>query len=369
MKRARSSSILLIAALVSGACGFQHATSITAPSGTGTASNTPAPTPTPGTGTGGSSATSLVGVWTSQAVTPTLPSPTSCGNFQYQIASQTSNSIRGTFTASCGNGLVVSANAEGQLSGSNVALTMTGSGTMSNLPICNFTVTGNGSIEDNGYTLSIPYSGTTCLGPVHGTEVLRRPQPQAAPVPTPTPAPPTPAPQPPPGPTGPTDGIDLRPAIITGGSPGDVAYWPITTKIDAMDFGNGVHVDFSKKDGAGRWPDVTPPGWDGPLQYTLWMVVNIGGQWYTSGGAEFWYGLDRTGGPAAQFASNWYYEPLVWGPLANHQPANGEQTGFFVTAGDARVKDVHTVRERSNVVVMPFPSGGGYFTFSLARTR
>ena len=88
-----------------------------------------------------------------------------------------------------------------------------------------------------GHPVGIPYSGTTCLGPVHGTEVLRRPQPQAAPVPTPTPPPPTPAPQPPPGPTGPTDGIDLRPAIITGGSPGDVAYWPITTKIDAMDFG------------------------------------------------------------------------------------------------------------------------------------
>jgi hypothetical protein len=28
------------------------------------------------------------------------------------------------------------------------------------------------------------------------------------------------------------------------------------------------------------------------------------------------------------------------------------------------VKDVRSVRERSNVVVLPFPSGGGYFGFA-----
>ena len=136
-----------------------------------------------------------------------------------------------------------------------------------------------------------------------------------------------------------------------------------------MDFGDGIHVDFSKKDGANRWPDVVPAGWSGGIQYTLWLVVNINGRWYTSGGAEYWYGLDRQGGPASQLAYNWYYSPDVWGPLANHQPANGEQVGFFVTAGDERAKNVATVHERSAVISMPFPSGGGYFTFSRSRTR
>jgi hypothetical protein len=91
--------------------------------------------------------------------------------------------------------------------------------------------------------------------------------------------------------------------------------------------------------------------------------VNIGGQWYTSGGVEYWAGLERSGGPPSQFARNWYYNPQVWGPLANHQPATGEQVGFFVSAGDARAKNVYAVRERSNVVVVPFPTYGGYFTF------
>jgi hypothetical protein len=307
----------------------------------------------------------MVGVWTSQlAAAPTLPPPSSCGNFQYQIAVQTGNSIAGTFTATCGNSLTISGSASGRLDGNNVSLTVDGSGSMPGLPTCNFTVTANGTIQDNGYTLNLPYSGTTCVGPIHGTEVLHRPQP-AAPPPPPAPVPPPP----PPAPSGPTDGLDLHSATITSASPKDVANWPITTQITAMDFGNGVHVDFSKKDGPGRWPDVVPPGWDGPLEYTLWMVVNIGGQWYTAGGVEFWNGLDRSGGPASQFAYNWYYNPQVWGPLANHQPANGEMTGFFVTAGDARVKDVHAVAERSNVVLMPFPSGGGYFTFRLGRVK
>jgi len=55
----------------------------------------------------------------------------------------------------------------------------------------------------------------------------------------------------------------------------------------------------------------------------------------------------------------------VWGELAGHQPAPGEQVGFFVTAGDQRAKDVRAVTERSNVVLIPFPTdGGAYYPFS-----
>ncbi|HZR24137.1 MAG TPA: hypothetical protein VFA59_11145 [Vicinamibacterales bacterium] len=351
----------LAVSVIFGACGFEHASSVLAPSTTTSSGSTV----TPASGATSSNSPSLVGIWTSQsttpsaAATPTLPSASSCGNFQYQIASQTASAIAGTFTAICGNGLTISASANGHVDGTNVALTLDGSGSMPGVPNCNFNVTSTGQIQDNGNTLYLPYSGTTCLGPVHGTEVLHKPQPAQAP------APPAPDPvPPPPAPSGPSDGLDLHSAVITGGSPADVASWPITTQITAMDFQNGVQVTFSKKDGAGRWPDVVPPGWDGPLQYTLWMVVNIGGRWYTSGGVEYWYGLQYSGGPANEFAYNWYYEPLVWGPLANHQPANGEQVGFFVTSGDQRVKDASRIHERSNVVVMPFPSGGGYFPFS-----
>jgi hypothetical protein len=64
------------------------------------------------------------------------------------------------------------------------------------------------------------------------------------------------------------------------------------------------------------------------------------------------------------YAANWYYSPAVWGALASHQPAVGELVGFFVTAGDQRAKDVRSVRERSNIVAVQFPSdGGAHYSF------
>ena len=155
------------------------------------------------------------------------------------------------------------------------------------------------------------------------------------------------------------DQIDLH-SVIVRGPAGDVANWPVTATLHVLDFNSGgVFVDFSKKDGPNRWPDVVPPGWTGGIQYTIWMVVNHNGQWYTAGGVEFWHGLDRSGGPPSRYASNWYYNAQVWGPLDQHQPYVGEQVGFFVTAGDQRAKDVRVVTERSNVVLVPFPSDGG----------
>jgi hypothetical protein len=168
---------------------------------------------------------------------------------------------------------------------------------------------------------------------------------------------------PPPAPApGNGDQIDMHSVIVRGGCCGDVANWPVTTQIRVLDanFG-GWFVDFSAKN---SWPEAMPPGWDGGIQYTLWIVERINGQWITAGGVEFWKGLARQGGPPSRLASNWYYSPQVWSELASHQPAPGEQVGFFVTAGDQRAKDVRVVTERSNVVLVPFPSdGGAYYPF------
>lgn len=158
------------------------------------------------------------------------------------------------------------------------------------------------------------------------------------------------------------DQIDLHSVIVRGGWCGDVANWPVTTQIRVIDanFG-GWFVDFSAKN---SWPEVVPPGWDGGIQYTLWIVEKINGRWITAGGVEYWKGLARQGGPPSRLAGNWYYSPAVWGELAGHQPAVGEMVGMFVTAGDQRAKDVRAVTERSNVVLLPFPSdGGAYYPF------
>jgi hypothetical protein len=353
MSRSLSACFAAVAVVAAAGCGYQHSTNLVAPTSTdGSRPSNNAPT---GSGP-------LVGTWTSNAL-PSVPTNGRCGNFQYQITSQTPTTIGGTFTGICAGGLTISGNANGQLDGTNVALTITGAANGPGFPNCPITLTGNGAIEDNGNTLRMPFSGTTCLGPVSGTEVLRRPQPAAEPTPTPAPAPePQPAPAPAPAPTS-DDAVDIHQITVVGSV--DVRDWPATAKIRVLDFSSsGVAIDFTKKEGPGRWPDVVPNGWDGPIQYTVWMVVNHGGRLYTAGGVEFWHGLGRSGGPPSQFANNWYYNPQLWAPLTFHQPGVGEQVGFFVTAGDQRAKDAHIVAERSNIVVISFPSdSGGYYPF------
>jgi hypothetical protein len=161
--------------------------------------------------------------------------------------------------------------------------------------------------------------------------------------------------------------MNLHDATVYANPP-DLADWPITTTLSEVDFrADGVFLNFSKKDGASRWPDVIPPGWDGPLEYTLGLAECINGAWYASAVIEFWYGLDASGGNVAvgnQIAMNWYYDAVRWGTLAGRQPQTGEIVGVFVAAGNLR--NITTddpaqspVMERSNVVLVPFPDVNG----------
>ena len=152
-------------------------------------------------------------------------------------------------------------------------------------------------------------------------------------------------------------------------SPPDIASWAATGCITRLTMSSsaGLSFDFTT---VNSWPDVVPPGWDGPLLYTVWAVVNQGGTWNTSGFIQMWRGRGSTGAPIlAEFARNWAYDAR-WGPMAGYQPHAGEQMGFFLSAGNARgVTTVTSLRERTNVVVVPLPPGdNGSFAFSLART-
>ncbi|HEY3356099.1 MAG TPA: NBR1-Ig-like domain-containing protein [Polyangia bacterium] len=166
------------------------------------------------------------------------------------------------------------------------------------------------------------------------------------------------------------DGETILASATIPNSPPDVPSWPATTTITQLAVrADGVAVEFGKKDGADRWPDVTPPGWTGPLQYTLWLALKIDGAWVTSGIIQFWYGLAASGGDVTQgdqIAINWVYDAR-WGAMDHYQPVAGESVGFMVTAGNVRgVVDgsQSPVKERSNLVVIPFPAASGVtFTF------
>jgi hypothetical protein len=426
----------LAISVLAGGCALDHKSTPTSPS----ASASTAPSSTP-----------YVGTWASAASSAGL-SADKCGNFQWKISSQTETSIAGDFSATCG-AFTILGTGSGQLSGQNVSLAVNGSVSGGGLQLCAFSLTGTGTMQ--GDTLPLNYSGTTCLGPVSGTETLRRAAPNTPIViNAPTPVSPTGnavvgTTQPtlivtnatrtgPAGPiaylfqvtqdvafasnvlewrvteqsnqtsltvpqalaagatyfwraraydgsttgswsaiqtfTTPTTPMTPTPGWVGGdqfnmsqatilNSPRDLASWSVTTSLQVVDIRpDGFSVEFSRKDGAGRWPDVTPPGWTGSLEYTLGMCLSINNQWYCSAVVEYWYGLQVSGGSPGDVAVNWFYDPIRWAPMTGHQPAVGETVGIFVCEGDCRNNSngsLSPLKERSNVVLIKFPSGAG----------
>lgn len=177
--------VAAVAAISAAACtGFQRTETLIAPS---------APT-LPSAPSGGSPG-ALTGTWSSTAPLGP-PSSWNCGEFQWSISDQTASSLAGQFYAICAGVVLIQGNASGQLNGAGteVALHLNGTATIQSVISCPFDISGTGFIEGNKEAIRIPYSGSTCLGPVHGEEVLRRPAPNQPPPPPPS----APEPEPPP---------------------------------------------------------------------------------------------------------------------------------------------------------------------------
>ncbi|HKT79005.1 MAG TPA: hypothetical protein VJP86_02210 [Vicinamibacterales bacterium] len=172
---------LAVAAVI----GFALATGACAQFETSHESLTPsAPSPIPN----GSSEGPLVGTWQPpQGVA--APDPSTCGNFQWVITSQSDVAVQGSFSAECGGGVSIAATVQGTLNNpTTVTVAIQGTGIINGLG-CPFTLNGVGTIFDNNNAITIPYTGTTCYGPVSGTQTLRRPTPPPPPAPDPTPEP------------------------------------------------------------------------------------------------------------------------------------------------------------------------------------
>jgi hypothetical protein len=165
--------------------------------------------------------------------------------------------------------------------------------------------------------------------------------------------------------------FDMHQATIYN-SPTDLANWPETAHITSVVFTSDAFlVDFDKRDGPDRWPD-TPFG-DGSLEYTLGMCLNVGGHWDCSAVVQFWFGreLSASGAPW-NIGGAWFYDPARWGPLTGQQPQDGDTVGLFVCAGNCRnntAGDNSYVKERSNVVLVPWTNEGGDVTYTFSKGR
>lgn len=166
------------------------------------------------------------------------------------------------------------------------------------------------------------------------------------------------------------DQFDLRQCAVHS-APADVADWPATRAITSLamrpsgDPNNGLAFTFDQPL-PDAWKFFTGNGGDN-FQYTVWPVVVVNGQCHTAGIVQMWQGRNATGAPIlTDFHKNWVYDPILWAPMSDYAPHPGDKMGFFVTAGNARiVRDVTSVRERSNVVVVTLPAGDtGDFAFA-----
>jgi hypothetical protein len=113
---------------------------------------------------------SLLGSWTSSTL---IPTPGTCTDFKWNVTEQTATAAKGSFSASCPGDLKFTGTAEGVLT-SPVAISWSakGNATGPGLTSCAITLAGTAAIGTD--SISVPYSGDTCLGKVSGIETLKK---------------------------------------------------------------------------------------------------------------------------------------------------------------------------------------------------
>jgi hypothetical protein len=143
--------IVSAAALAGAACtSLERQSSLTSPSASGN--------------------NSLLGSWTSSSL---IPTPSSCTDFKWNVNDQTATSASGSFSATCANDLKLTGSAQGAFTSSGtIKWSADGSATAPGLTSCAINLTGTATLGTD--SIVVPYQGTTCLGPVSGTESLKR---------------------------------------------------------------------------------------------------------------------------------------------------------------------------------------------------
>lgn len=126
-------------------------------------SSSTAPTPT--------GVNALNGTWSSVSSATTLTD--TCTNFKWAVSTIAGNTGSGTFSATCRGTLLVTGTAQGVVADTKITWTATGIAPVSGQPDCAVTLSGDAVFEPPTQ-IRVPFTGTTCQGPVSGTEILRQ---------------------------------------------------------------------------------------------------------------------------------------------------------------------------------------------------
>ena len=151
MKNYGFAIVVAISVAASGCLGYQSKSTLTGPTVAGV--------------------NALMGNWTS-ATASVIPAAASCTDFKWNATEQTSSSAKGTFSASCAGDLKVAGTATGTLNGTVIDWAANANASAPGITSCVILL--SGTAELGVESIRVPYSGTTCLGPVSGVEILKK---------------------------------------------------------------------------------------------------------------------------------------------------------------------------------------------------
>jgi hypothetical protein len=123
----------------------------------------------------GNTSQAIAGTW---STVQSLPGSSgsladACVNFKWSVTQFSGTSGSGAFSATCMGSIQVSGTASATLAGSTLNWSASATGTVPGQSACAIALAGTATLEANNQ-IRVPYSGTTCLGPVSGTEVIKR---------------------------------------------------------------------------------------------------------------------------------------------------------------------------------------------------
>jgi hypothetical protein len=112
---------------------------------------------------------SYLGTWAGPTVTPAAQS---CGGLQWKITSQAGSQASGDFAAACADGVNLAGTVTATHSDTTIPWAATGTATKE-ATTCPFSMTGTGTFQGTS-NIALSYSGTSCLGPLSGSETIKR---------------------------------------------------------------------------------------------------------------------------------------------------------------------------------------------------
>ena len=159
--------------------------------------------------------------------------------------------------------------------------------------------------------------------------------------------------------------IPLTEVRVVGSPP--VLQFPRTCVMDSIAITRGS-MRLSTRGNYTTWPAVSiAPDDPGSQAATLWVFMKVDGIWYGTGAERLRPNQVNGSKPEAEdnnavstlIGNGWLYDANRWGPMAGHNPVQGEHVGFLIAAGSTRSDNKTPVQERCDVVEVVWPGGNG----------